>query len=77
MMSLQPGFSNGITGFYMKAEWEKLKNFDIWVAACTQIFFSLGLGVGSQLLMCSYNKVKLMNADNNCENRLSLLHLTL
>jgi len=70
MMSLQPGFSNGITGFYMKAEWEKLKNFNIWVAACTQIFFSLGLGVGSQLLMCSYNKF-----NNNCHRDAWLIAL--
>ena len=30
----------------------------VWVAACTQIFYSLGVGVGSQLLLCSYNKVQ-------------------
>ena len=24
MMSLKPGFSDGITGFYMYAEWDKL-----------------------------------------------------
>ena len=77
MMSLKPGFSDGITGFYMYAEWDKLadtkvrqefhgKNIfavdckyllQVWVAACTQIFYSLGVGVGSQLLLCSYNKV--------------------
>ena len=60
MMALKPGFQNGITGFYMKADWDKFADFDIWVAACTQIFYSLGVGVGSQLLLCSYNKVILI-----------------
>ena len=57
VMGLQDGFSNGITGFYMKADWEKIQDLDVWVAACTQIFYSLGVGIGSQLLLCSYNKV--------------------
>ena len=58
MMSLQPGFSRGITEFYMHAEWERLTHPHVWVAACTQIFYSLGVGVGCQLLLCSYNPVR-------------------
>ena len=42
----------------------------VWVAACTQIFYSLGVGVGSQLLLCSYNKVssKESRQDVKCRN---------
>ena len=58
MMSLKPGFSKGITEFYMYADFDKLGSLDIWKDACTQIFYSLGVGVGSQLLLCSYNKVQ-------------------
>ena len=58
VMGLEDGFSTGITDFYMSADWDKLQELDVWVAACTQIFFSLGVGCGSQLLMCSYNKVR-------------------
>ena len=57
MMSLEKGFSNGINNFYMKADWSRLGDIDVWVDACTQIFFSLSVGVGAQLLLCSYNKV--------------------
>ena len=65
------GFKDGITGFYMKADWDKLfSDFDVWIAACTQIFYSLGVGVGSQLLLCSYNKF-----NNNCHRDAWLIGL--
>merc|ERR1711936_1236041 len=59
ILSLEEGFSKGITDFYMAADWDRLfSDFDVWVDAFTQIFYSLGVGVGSQLLLCSYNKVQ-------------------
>ena len=58
-LSLKDGFSTGITDFYMAADWDRLfSDFSVWVDAFTQIFYSLGVGVGSQLLLCSYNKVQ-------------------
>lgn len=50
-----PGFSDGIK-FYMIPEWDKLGNMDVWNAAAGQIFYSLGVAVGSQLLLSSYNQ---------------------
>ena len=71
MGSQKNGFKEGITGFYMNADWDRLfSDFDVWVAACTQIFYSLGVGVGSQLLLCSYNKF-----DNNCHRDAWLIGL--
>ena len=51
----QDGFSDGIT-FYTQPDWDKVLEVKVWIAACVQIFFSLGVSVGSQLLLCSYNK---------------------
>ena len=58
ILAMKDGFSRGITDFYMAADWDRLfSDFNVWVDAFTQIFYSLGVGVGSQLLLCSYNKV--------------------
>jgi SNF family Na+-dependent transporter len=51
----QDGFSDGIR-FYTQPDWNKVLDVKVWIAACVQIFFSLGVSVGSQLLLCSYNK---------------------
>jgi len=48
------GFQDGIE-FYIIPKWEKLGDFAVWKAAATQIFYSLGVAVGSQLLLSSYN----------------------
>jgi solute carrier family 6 (neurotransmitter transporter, glycine) member 5/9 len=51
----QDGFADGVR-FYTQPDWDKVLEVKVWIAACVQIFFSLGVSVGSQLLLCSYNK---------------------
>ena len=50
----EPGFSDGIN-FFLTPDWERLGDMSVWVAAVTQIFYSLGVGIGCQLLLSSYN----------------------
>ena len=38
-----------------------MKNHEVWTAAATQIFFSLGLGFGGVISFSSYN-----SRNNNC-----------
>ncbi|XP_028399935.1 sodium- and chloride-dependent GABA transporter 1-like isoform X2 [Dendronephthya gigantea] len=47
--------------FYLKPEWDKLWDAKVWVAAASQIFYSLGVGWGTVLVYGSYNKF-----NNNC-----------
>ncbi|CAF1327089.1 unnamed protein product [Adineta ricciae] len=54
------GSSIGIE-YYLQPKMELLKNFSIWNAAATQIFFSLGPGFGVLIALSSYNKFH-----NNC-----------
>lgn len=49
-----PGFTTGLE-FYLIPKWEKLWDISVWNAAAGQIFYSLGVAVGSQLLLSSYN----------------------
>jgi len=56
-VSTLDGFSDGIE-FYLVPKWEKLGDLDVWNAAAGQIFYSLGVAVGSQLLLSSYNGFK-------------------
>ncbi|KAJ8042618.1 Sodium-dependent serotonin transporter [Holothuria leucospilota] len=58
-VSLQ-GAGQGIT-YYLKPRWELLLDAGVWVAAATQVFFSLGPGFGVLLAFASYNKLH-----NNC-----------
>lgn len=49
------GASLGVE-YYLKPDFSKLANAEVWVAAATQIFYSLGIGFGSLIAFGSYNK---------------------
>uniref|UniRef100_A0A8D0B0Y7 Transporter n=1 Tax=Sander lucioperca TaxID=283035 RepID=A0A8D0B0Y7_SANLU len=46
--------------FYLTPDWSRLANAQVWNDAASQVFYSLGIGVGGLLSMASYNKF-----DNN------------
>ncbi|KAJ3589803.1 hypothetical protein NHX12_010644 [Muraenolepis orangiensis] len=46
--------------FYLTPEWSRLASAQVWNDAASQVFYSLGIGVGGLLSMASYNKF-----DNN------------
>ncbi|XP_077449225.1 sodium-dependent proline transporter isoform X1 [Stigmatopora argus] len=46
--------------FYLTPDWRRITNAQVWNDAASQIFYSLGIGVGGVLSMASYNKF-----DNN------------
>ncbi|CAF1064259.1 unnamed protein product [Rotaria sordida] len=52
-----PGAANGIS-FYLKPNWTKVREFDVWIAAASQVTFSLSVGFGSILGYASFNKFK-------------------
>ncbi|XP_028392400.1 sodium- and chloride-dependent GABA transporter 1-like [Dendronephthya gigantea] len=49
------GASKGVL-YYIKPDFSKLGDADVWVAAATQIFYSLGIGFGSLVTYGSFNK---------------------
>jgi len=49
------GASKGIE-YYLKPDFNKLAEPQVWVRAASQIFYSLGIGFGSLIAMGSYNK---------------------
>ncbi len=55
------GFTYGLEFYFIPEDWSQLFKIEIWNEAASQIFFSLGLGVGTQLLISSYNQF-----DSNC-----------
>ncbi|CAF4434579.1 unnamed protein product [Rotaria socialis] len=52
-----PGAANGIS-FYLKPNWSKVREFEVWIAAASQVTFSLSVGFGSILGYASFNKFK-------------------
>ncbi|KAJ8342313.1 hypothetical protein SKAU_G00322410 [Synaphobranchus kaupii] len=46
--------------FYLTPDWKRLASAQVWNDAASQIFYSLGIGLGGLLSMASYNKF-----DNN------------
>lgn len=47
--------------YFVRPEWEKLKDPDVWYAAATQLFYSTNLAWGGMITMSSYN-----NFNHNC-----------
>jgi len=58
--ALLPGAADGIT-FYLKPDFSKLANPDVWKDAAVQIFYSLGVCTGGLITMSSFNEFR-----NNC-----------
>ncbi|CAG9759976.1 unnamed protein product [Ceutorhynchus assimilis] len=55
-----PGAIDGIL-LYLKPDWQKLLEVDVWAAAASQTFYSFGIACGSLITLASYNNFK-----NNC-----------
>lgn len=50
------GFSVGMQYYFVPTDWGDIYSPAVWNDAAGQIFYSLGVAVGSQLLLSSYNK---------------------
>lgn len=42
--------------YFIKPQWGELLNPKVWYNACTQLFFSMGVGMGSIIMYSSFNK---------------------
>ena len=52
------GFGEGMQFYFVPEDWSKIYDPAVWNDAAGQIFYSLGVAVGSQLLLSSYNGFK-------------------
>ena len=68
-VSTLDGFSKGIE-YYIVPDWSKLGDLKVWQEGAGQIFYSLGVAVGSQLLLSSFNGFK-----TNCHRDALLIGL--
>uniref|UniRef100_A0A4W3K0T4 Transporter n=1 Tax=Callorhinchus milii TaxID=7868 RepID=A0A4W3K0T4_CALMI len=64
-----PGALDGII-YYLKPDWSKLAEAQVWIDAGTQIFFSYAIGLGALTALGSYNRFH-----NNCYRDAYLLAL--
>ncbi|XP_059799848.1 sodium- and chloride-dependent creatine transporter 1-like isoform X2 [Hypanus sabinus] len=64
-----PGALDGII-YYLKPDWSKLAEAQVWIDAGTQIFFSYAIGLGALTALGSYNRF-----NNNCYRDAYLLAL--
>ncbi|XP_046569999.1 sodium- and chloride-dependent glycine transporter 2-like [Haliotis rubra] len=55
-----PGSDEGLL-VYIRADFKKLTEIQVWLEACLQVFYSLGPAWGGLITMASFNKF-----DNNC-----------
>ena len=55
------GNKKGIEFYIIPTDWSKMLDINVWNDAASQIFYSLGVGVGCQMLLSSYNPFR-----NNC-----------
>jgi len=68
-VSTLDGFNDGIS-YYLTPDWEKLTDLNVWNEGAGQIFYSMGVAVGSQLLLSSFNGFK-----TNCHRDALLIGL--
>ncbi|TRY75205.1 hypothetical protein TCAL_04611 [Tigriopus californicus] len=64
------GFVEGVKYYIVPQDWADMGQVSVWNAAAGQIFYSLGVAVGSQLLLSSYNGFK-----TNCHRDALLIGL--
>ena len=57
-VATKEGFANGLEYYLVPRDWSKLYSIKTWNQAAGQIFYSLGVAQGSQLLLSSYNGFK-------------------
>ncbi|XP_053359832.1 sodium- and chloride-dependent creatine transporter 1-like isoform X2 [Clarias gariepinus] len=50
-----PGAYDGII-YYLKPEWSKIQDAQVWIDAGTQVFFSYAIGLGALTALGSYNQ---------------------
>ncbi|XP_059843925.1 sodium- and chloride-dependent GABA transporter ine-like isoform X1 [Hypanus sabinus] len=50
-----PGAKDGIL-FFLRPNWSRLLDVQVWVNAAAQVFNSIGIGFGSMVSLASYNK---------------------
>ena len=49
------GFGNGLEYYFIPRDWNDLLDIQVWNAAAGQIFYSLGVALGTHLMLASYN----------------------
>ncbi len=50
------GFGLGMEYYFVPRDWTDLLDIKVWNAAASQIFYSIGVALGTHLMLASYNK---------------------